>query len=123
MEFAVVWETGQSDVEMDVDIVFAEGSDVFLFMVTAAENVEDSEAEGTYVFMNSFRVASDLEAENTSELEARIEYTFSGGIDYNYVIKFIYGVPGGDNVIMVNNPLEPEPPSTSSEAFKRRRTQ
>ena len=123
MEFAVVWETEQSDVEMDVDIVFAEGSDVFLFMVTAAENVQDSDDPGTYVFMNSFRVVSGLEAENTSELGARIEYTFSGGIDYEYVIEFIYGEPGGDNVIMVNNPMEPEPSSTSSEAFKRRRTQ
>ena len=125
MEFAVVWETYQSDVEMDIDIVFGEGDDVFLFMETAAENVQDSDNPDKRVFMNSFRVASDIEPETPGdpiELEARIEYTFSGGIDYEYVIQFLYGEPGGDNVVMVNNPLEPDE-ETSSAAFKRRKTQ
>ena len=135
MEFAVVWETTRSDVELDIDIDFGEGRDPFLFVVAAAENVEDSDDPGTFVFMHSFvvdleyQVNSDEEEEEDEDedvLEARLEYTFSGGIDYEYVILFVYGEPGGDNVIMVNDPsIPPEEPSsvTSSEAFAGRNTQ
>lgn len=51
------------------------------------------------MFMNSFQVGTNLE--NTQQLEAFISYTFTGGQDYQYTIKYVYGEPGGDNVVMV----------------------
>ena len=83
--------------------------------------MEDTDDPGTFLFMNSFQVGTNLE--NTEQLEAFISYTFTGGVDYQYTIKYVYGEPGGDNVVMVNNPLEPEAEETSSAAFKRRKTQ
>lgn len=136
MEFAVVWKTYQSDVEMDVEITFGDGTEIvfgdaaFLTMISNAENVEVPEDPGLKVFMNSFKVSSDLEDEDA---EAYIEYTFSGGLDYDYVIKFEYGAPGGDNVVMLDLPSAPEVDgdeeedgniaSASTEGFFGQRTQ
>ena len=107
------------NVKLDVDIDFADSDDVFLFMITSAENVQDS---GMYLFMNSFIVASELD--NTSELAAYIDYSFTGGVDYEYTFKYVYGEPGGDNVVLVDLPdPEQEDADPSSEDTKRRTTQ
>ena len=69
--------------------------------------------------MNSFQVGTNLE--NTEQLEAFISYTFTGGVDYQYTIKYVYGEPGGDNVVMVEIPA-PEAGESTSEVTKRRTT-
>lgn len=140
MEFAVVWKTYQSDVEMQVDITFqaletelvVTPNAAFLTMISNAENIEDVDDPGLRVFMNSFKVASDLEDFGGEDAEAYIEYTFSGGIDYEYVIKFEYGAPGGENVFMIDPPPSPDGDddeedddiaSASTEGFFGQRTQ
>ena len=137
MEFAVVWKTYQSDVEMQVDITFqaletelvVTPNAAFLTMISNAENIEDFDDPGLRVFMNSFKVASDLEDFGGEDAEAYIEYTFSGGIDYEYVIKFEYGAPGGENVFMIDPPdgddeeEDDDIASASTEGFFGQRTQ
>lgn len=100
-------------------------------MNSNAENIEDAGDPLLRVFMNSFIVSDDLPDEDA---EAYIEYTFSGGVDYEYVIKFEYGAPGGDNVVMLTIPPEISPAeeeeddgdiasSSSTEGFFGQRTQ
>ena len=120
MDFAVVWQTTQSGVDMDVAIEFGAGDAEFLTLVSHAENIENSDDPGTYLFMNSFEVDQFLDNE---DVWARITYTFSGAIDYEYVFEFVYGPPDSDQVVFVNEivPIEEvvveEPEEESSTKF------
>ena len=99
MDFAVVWKTTQSGIDMDVDIVFGAGDAEFLTLASQAKNIQDSDDPGTYLFMNSFEVDQFLDNE---EVSATITYVFSGAIDYTYVFEFVYGEPDPDQVVIVN---------------------
>ena len=86
-------------------MVFGENDAEFLTLISHAENIEDSDDPGTYLFMNSFEVDQFLDNEN---VWASITYTFSEGIDYEYVFEFVYGPPNSDQVVFVNEivPIE-----------------